>query len=285
LTNLAGSYDYDPATNFNFAHDNLRTPRVDEVLLTLEREVVEDLAAFSRMHTKFVRFQYEYDDVNILYDSDGSAVIGARDGNTQQSLFRERTPALAKRDYFQWDLGLNKIQSHRWSANVTYVYSKSIGSTTRANSGSFSNDPQTQYNYGPLNTDLRHVVKSYGYWDLPSDPWKQTIGFFFEHYSGMPEERLYYAESTSSGFGGYQLRIRPRGTYLRFNPYWTLSLKFQQELDVRKGKVILDLEAQNIFNNRAPDRYNFSNIDSNNRLLALSRQDPLRLQAGIRYQF
>ena len=284
LPNTAGAYDYDPATNFNFAHDNLRTPRVDEVLLTLEREVIEDLAAFSRLHGKFVRFQYEYDDVNILYDSDGSAVIGARDGNTQQNMFRQRTPVLAKRDYFQWDLGFDKIQSHRWSANFTYTYTQSIGSTTQANSGSFANDPQTQFNYGSLNTDLRHVVKSYGFWDLPTDPWKQTVGFFFEHYSGYPYERLYWAEGDASGFGGYDLRIRPRGTYFRGNPYWTISLKFQQELDVRKGKIILDLEAQNLLNNRAPESYSTA-LYTDNRLQTLSRQDPLRLQAGLRYKF
>jgi len=284
LASKAGTYDYDPAQNFNYAHDNLRTPRVDEVLLTLEREVVEDLAAFSRMHGKFVRFQYEFDDTNILYDSDGSAVIGARNGDPSQNLYRQRTPALAKRDYFQWDLGVDKIHSHRWSANFTYVYSQSIGSSSQSNSGSFANDPQTQFNYGPLNTDLRHVIKSYGFWDLPTDPWKQTFGFFFEHYSGTPYERLYWAEGDTSGFGDYNLRIRPRGTYFRGNPYWNMSVKFQQEIDVRKGKIILDLEAQNVFNNRAPESYSTA-LYTDNRLQTLTRQDPLRLQAGIRYQF
>ena len=63
-----------------------------------------------------------------------------------------------------------------------------------------------------------------------------------------------------------------------------MSVKFQQEIDVRKGKLIIDLEAQNLFNNRAPDSYSTS-IYTDNRLQTLSRQDPLRLQAGLRYKF
>jgi len=113
---------------------------------------------------------------------------------------------------------------------------------------------------------------------------KQTIGFFFEHYSGVPYERRYWAEGDTSGFGGYDIRIRPRGTYFRGNAEWRVSVKFQQEIDVRKGKLIIDLEAQNLFNNRAPDSYSTS-IYTDNRLQTLSRQDPLRLQAGLRYKF
>ena len=128
------------------------------------------------------------------------------------------------------------------------------------------------------------MIKSTGFWDLPTDPWKQTIGFFFVHYSGVPYERLYWAEGDASGFGGYDLRIRPRGTYVRGNSEWSFSLKFQQELDVRKGKIILDLEAQNLFNNRAPDSFSTA-LYTDNRFQTLSRQDPLRLQAGLRYRF
>jgi hypothetical protein len=282
LNSTASDYDTDPAENLNQSHDNLRTPRVDEVILNLEREVIEDLALKSNMTGRFVRFQYEYDELNTVYDSDGSSAIGSRLGDPTITIPRLRTPALAKRDYFRWDLIAHKVRSKRWEAQGSYSYTQSLGSTTNSNSGSFSNDPQSQYNYGPLNTDLRHVFKSWGYWDVPTDPWKQTLGLAFEYYSGFPEERLYYAED---GFGGQWLRIRPRGTYLRFNPYWTAGLRLQQDFDVRKGKVVADLSATNIFNNRAPDRPNYGFIDSQNRLLTTSRQDPMRLSAGLRYEF
>jgi len=144
------------------------------------------------------------------------------------------------------------------------------------------NDPQTQFNYGPfMRTDVQHVVKGYGYWDLPTDPWKQMLGMFFEYYSGWPYERNYYSEASM----GYSQRIEPRGIYSRFSPYWSLSLRFSQEFDVRKGKLILDVEAQNITNNRAAEDIYSSPIDTENRLLIYSRQDPLRIQLGLKYQF
>ncbi len=286
INNAANDYSTQPALNLNIAAPNVGVPRVDEVILNIEREVVEDFALKSHMTGRFVRRQYEQDEINLIFDSDGSAVIGARNGNFTQSIQRLRTPLLAKRDYFRWDLIAQKVRANRWEAQVTYSYTTNIGSTTQALSGSFANDPQTQYNYGPLNTDLRHVVKAWGYWDLPTDPWTQSIAGTLEYYSGFPDERLYLAENQSGGgFTSYSLRIRPRGTYFRFNPYWTAGLRFQQTFDVRKGRIIADVAATNIFNNRAPDVPNFGALDRLNRLLTVSRQDPLQIQAGLRYEF
>ena len=285
--NYSGQALFDsPIENTTVANSALRAPRVDEMILNLEREVIEDVAVFSNLSTKFVRHQYEYDDTNLIWDSDGSAVIGSRIGINDQYRFRVRTPVLAKRDYLRWDLGFRKVLSRRWQGQLTYSYTNHVGSTNAALSGSFINGPQTQYNYGPLLTDLTHVVKAYGFWDLPTDPWTQTFGILFEYYGGLPEERLYYAENPNgSGFGGYSLRIRDRGSYWRFNPYYTLGVRFQQTIDVRKGDLIIDLEARNITNARAPDVYNFGFLDQLNRLQVISRQDPLQFTAGLRYQF
>lgn len=273
-------YDISQAENQNIAHDNLRLPRVDELIFLVHREVIEDVAVRMDLSGKFTRNMYEQDDVNVVYDEDGSAIIGSRYGDPFEDYFRLRTPTIAQRDYYQADFSLDKIQSRRWAGRITYTYTQSIGSSTQALSGSFANDPQTQYNYGPMTTDLRHVIKGYAYWSLPTDPWVQTLGFFFNYYSGQPLERRYYSEETMS----YSMRIRPRGIYFRFPAQWDLSIKFSQDIDVRKGKLVLDFEAQNLFNNRAPDDF-FATFYSENRLFVASRQDPLRLQLGLRYQF
>jgi hypothetical protein len=277
-------YDLDPSVNYNRRNDKLRTPRVDEILLTLERELVEDVAVFSNMSGKFSRYMFEPDDTNTIYDSDGSAVIGSRIANPLQTRFRLRTPALAKRDYFQWDMGVRKVASRRWGGQVGYTFTRSVGSSSTALSGSFANDPQTQFNYGLLNTDLTHVVKGYGFWDLPTDPWTQRLGLFFQYYSGFPFERRYLNESAAGG-GSFGLRIRPRGTYYRANSVWDLALRFQQDIDVRKGKLKIDVQAQNLLNNRAPDNYYAGPLYSDNRLSVLNRQNPLTLQLGLRYEF
>lgn len=273
-----------PRENLNIAHDNLRTPRVDEVLLLLEREVVPDVAVRSQMSGKFTRFLFEPDDRNLIWDSDGSAAIGSRLGDLQNFYGRLRTPALAQRDYYQWDLGLRKVNSNRWAAEVVYTYINGVGSSNFALSGSFLVDPRTQFNYGNLNVSSRHQVKAQGFWDLPTDPWNQSVGFTFQYFDGFPLERIYFAEGVSGG-GGYSLRIRPRGTYFRFNPYWELGLQFSQTIDVRKGSLQLQVQADNVTNNRAPDVPNFFVLAQQNRLLAASRQDPLRLRFGAIYRF
>ena len=144
----------------------------------------------------------------------------------------------------------------------------------------FANDPQSQYNYGPLGTDLRHVVKAWAFWNLPTDPWDQNVGMTATYYSGAPLERFY----SSGGTGGYSLRIKPRGFYHRFNPQWNLSVQFSQDIDVRKGAVSLTAIAENLLNNRAPQGLS-SAFYTENRLFAYSRQDPLRLTLGVRYTF
>ncbi|HHO51662.1 MAG TPA: TonB-dependent receptor [Deltaproteobacteria bacterium] len=270
-----------PKDNLNIAHDNLRNPRVDEIILILEREVIEDVALFSQMSGKFSRFMFEPDETSLIYDEDGSAIIGSRRSDVINSYGRLRTPVLAKRDYYQWDLGVRKVQSRRWAATATYTYTNATGSSQQALSGSFLNDPQTQYNYGQLNIDRRHSFKSLAIWDLPTDPWTQSLSLTFVYYDGFPVDRYYYSEASQ----GYTLRIRPRGTYYRFNPYWFVSIGFRQSIDVRKGKFILSLDAQNLTNNRSPDLLSSTFINSQNRLLTVSRQDPLRLQFGVAYEF
>jgi len=273
-----------PAQNLNSAYDGLRTPSVDELILTLEREVIKDLALTSSMSGKFTRNGLEFDDVNLIYDSDGSAVIGSRYADELNPYFRLRSPTLAKRDYFQWDMGFRKVQARRWQASGTYTYIRSVGSSPNALSGSFAIDPQTQYNYG-LMTSSASQIKASGFWDLPTDPWTQSIGFFFQWEQGLPYQRFYYGESMYGGQGGYSLYIEPRGQYLRFGSFWELSLRFRQSFDVRKGRIVADIEAQNVTNNRAPSSIFTQQLHQNGRFVSGGRQTPLRFQFGLRYEF
>lgn len=273
-------YSQDPVSNPSIANDKLRLPRVDEVILLLHREVIEDVALRVNLTGKFTRNLYEFDETSLVYDEDGSAVIGSRESDPYNPIFRLRTPTLAQRDYYQADFVVDKIESRRWAARLTYSYSASFGSSSGALSGSFSNDPQTQYNYGPLNTDVRHAVKGIAYWSLPTDPWVQNIGINLSYYSGIPLERYYYDEDAFS----YSLRIRPRGIYYRFPSIWEASIMFSQDIDVRKGKLEVSLEALNVFNNRAPEDVTTA-FYTENRLFIYSRQSPLSLRLGLRYKF
>jgi TonB-dependent Receptor Plug Domain/Carboxypeptidase regulatory-like domain len=278
-------WSYGPKDNLNVSNEPLRAPSVDEIILNLEREVVQDVALYSSMTGRFTRYLYEFDGSNLIFDSDGSALIGSRYGDVSQLYARLRTPLLAKRDYFRWDLGVRKILSRRWQAEASYSYTQSIGSSVSALSGSFAVDPQTQFNYGPLNTDLRHTARGVLAWDLPTDPWTQQITLFFLYTDGYPFERRYPGEAVNVFGTNYFLRVQPRGTYLRFNPNWFVNASFIQNIDVRKGQLQLRFEMQNVLNNRAPEVANAGFIFTNNRLLTVFRQDPLQFLFGVRYEF
>ncbi len=269
--------------NFAFANEDLRSPRVDEIILQVERELVEDYAMFTNFSGKYSRFMFEPDETSFIWDSDGSSVIGSRFGDVVNNRPRLRTPALAKRDYYQWDLGIRKVESRRWAGEFTYTYVNGVGSSTQALSGSFINDQQTQYNFGLLNTDRRHQVTGFAYWNLPTDPNTTTLSATFQYYSGFPYDRFYPSE----GFGGRNgaVRIRPRGTYARFNSFWELSIGLRQDINLRKGNINLGVDAINITNNRAPIGGNGFVVNRFNRLLVTARQRPLQLQFRARYEF
>lgn len=278
-------YSYSPRENTNIAHDKLRSPRADEFNIMFNREIMRDIGVNTQVAYKATRFIFEPDERNLIYDEDGSSLIGSRFGDPQLNYGRMRTPQLARRNYVQWDTSLYKVFSRRWFGSATYTYTLSSGTSGRSLSGSFMNDPQTQYNYGPLiATDIRHVVKAFGSWQIPTDPWNQTIGFTFTYLSGQPLERFYPSNANAAGQTFYGLRIRPRGLYTRFPPEWNLGIKFTQDIDVRKGKIQLDFQALNLTNNRAPTNF-LATLYSENRLFTVSRQNPLRIQLGARYQF
>lgn len=282
VNDAARMYDIGPRTNPNTALDNLRVPRQDELVLLLQRQLIEDVSVGSNFSYKMTRNLFEFDETNLIYDQDGSQIIGSRTGNQLINIFRLRTPNVTKRDYVQADFYLDKVNSRRWFGRMTYSYVQSIGNSSSALSGSFANDPQTQYNYGNLlATDVRHQVKGYGAWNLPTDPWKQTVAFSFVYNSGFMFERLYWNDFAQ----GYGIRIRDRGVWDRLPGWWTLNLHFSQDLDVKKGKLVLDLQAFNVFNNLQSQWINTYYVYQQDRMFVSYRQDPFLVQAGIRYHF
>lgn len=284
LSNWENNYSYNPTRNLNSAHDNLRNPYTDEFILILEREIITDFALSSSMSGKLTRNLYEFDDINTVYGEKGFEIIGSRYGDTDTPRYRVRTPRLAKRDVFQWDLTARKVLSRRWAGQLIYTFTQSLGSSNSALSGSFANDGQSQFNYGRMLTDQNHVVRVIGIWDLPTDPWTQRIGVFFVGASGVPRERFYYG-ATPGGDSQQAARIRDRYAYTRLPAFWDLSIRFTQQFDLRKGQLELSVEAQNITNNRAGGLIDTFQLAANNRYVLFNRQDPFRLQLGARYKF
>ena len=118
----------------------------------------------------------------------------------------QSTPAIARRDYFQTDVKLLKIESKRWFAQAVYSYISSRGTTQYSLSGNLSNPSQVELNYGALDSDINHQLKLAAFWNVPDDPWTTELGMSGVFYSGSPISRYYWsAADLSSGVGDYQL--------------------------------------------------------------------------------
>jgi hypothetical protein len=276
--------DIAPRNNVNISWDKLRMPSVDEFILIFQRQLVPDVTIGANLSARFTRHIYEADEVNVIYDEDGSAVIGSRRSNPLVNYERLRTPREARRNYYRVDLTLAKNRSRRWAGQLNYSYTFMNSTSPEALWGSFLNDPQTRYNYGQPTTYIPHTLTGWVYWILPTDPWAISLSAVVRYESGEALERRYWTDPDVTN-GYYDLRVRPRGIYTRFNDVWYASFGYRQEFDVRKGKIVLSADLMNAFNNQAPFGVQTASLYQENRLMASSRQTPLRLQIGLVYEF
>lgn len=276
---LENSYDYAPNENTNTVLDGTIAPHSDEFSVGAEREVIRDLAALLYFTGKYTQHLYAFDEINLVWDQDGYNVLGTSDGS-QTDIYRLRTPAIARRDYFRTDLGLQKVWSDRWQLQGQYSYTISRGTVQTSPSGFLAVPQQTEYYVnGLLFTDVRHDIAFGGAWDIPNDPWTTQLGMLVFYESGNPVSRYY---SNGSALGSSALLRDTYGTYAREEHYLEIRLKVEQEYPVRKGKLSTVAELSNILNSRQGD-YAYVNYD--NRWIIASRQDPLQLTLGGRYEF
>ncbi len=276
---LDNSYSYEPNINTNTVLPGTIAPHSDEFSIGAEREIIRDLAAQLYFTGKYTQNLYAFDETNLVWDEDGYNVLGTSNGN-ELDLYRLRTPAIARRDYFRTDLGMNKVWSDRWQVQGQYSYTISRGSVQTTPSGFLAVPQQAQYYVnGLLFTDVRHDVAFGGAWDIPNDPWTTRLGALVFYESGNPVSRYY---SNGSSLGASSFLRDTYGTYAREEYYLELRIRAEQTFPIRKGKLSGSLELSNLFNARQGD---VAGVAYDNRWVIYSRQDPLELTLGARYAF
>ncbi|MCB9795512.1 MAG: TonB-dependent receptor [Alphaproteobacteria bacterium] len=280
MNDSALNYSVNPPQNTDTVHDYLFAPHSDEFTVSAERQVIQDLVVGSQFIGKFTRNIYVYDETNIIWDEDGFSFIGTSNGQVE-SRYRLRTPTVSRRDYYSTDVFLRKVESNRWSATVNYRYSVSRGTILTAGNGGLAVPPQAKFSYGNLGSDVRHQIVAYGWWDVPNDPWTTRLGAQVRYYSGYPISRYYY----SGGYGSNAILREPLGTYARMEPQYFIDLQVSQAIKVPKGQFRVVAIMQNVVNAHQADQYNGSYIYNQNRWVITSRQTPMQIQLGLRYQF
>lgn len=272
----ADNYSYTPANNPYIVADELVAPHSDDLVIGAEREIIQDLVALANVEFKRTENLYEDDETNLYWDEDGYNVIGTYNGD-YESIYRLRTPSVARRDYMRLTTGFRRNWADRWLLQAYYSYTKSRGTTLDAIGSYLDTPPQDQYYEDQiLGTDLTHQATLSGAWDLPgTDPWTTTLGALIDYQSGYPTSRTY----SSPGLGSYyQSTI---GTYARTEGYVEMNIRAEQAIPVRKGKLSGVVELSNVFNSHQGTAY----VSGDNRWIIYDRQNPLSVTAGAEYEF
>jgi hypothetical protein len=162
----------------------------------------------------------------------------------------------AERKYKAFTVEINRRLAHRWSANVSYTWSRLEGNfdldyggeAAIFNTSSFIQDgPGTnveeEFRYGPLRQDRPHVFKAFANW-LPVDD--LVLGGYLRVQSGTPWNAR--GQDTQGGSALYYLE--PAGT--NRNPTWTnfdLLASYRFKLGSRSS-LVLEGRALNLFDSQ-----------------------------------
>lgn len=185
-------------------HEPLKNPYSDEINIGIDRQVVPRLRVGALLVYKQAFRFWEDDDVNLIWNADGTAVIGSRDGSGE-AIYRMRTPTSSFSRYTSLELTVNKQYANNWTLLGSYTLSRAYGSQSADQATASLDVPeQRQYEIGLLDFDVTHVLKLSGTWDYADlvSVGRTGIGPFFGWnaiaQSGVPYRPVFFNPTTSS---------------------------------------------------------------------------------------
>lgn len=312
---IPGAYlfaSYPTAAQVGYNGSGLKSPRTDEVTLSVEREIAADWSLSARYMKKWDRDLVEDVDANQLdidaLMNDGSLVwtnwtqvpfvdpydgaqkvFWAQNAILPSSLYLVNPPG-AKRDFDGFELSLTKRYSRGWSLMASYVWQNSRGLIGTDWTASFTgstlyNNPNAHISaVGRLPLERRNQVKLQG---MVTGPWGVNVSAFFRYYSGQRYTRT--VANTDLGI------MLPQGqATINAEEKGSRGLPAQAILDLRLEKVFrlgatsfgIFADAFNLFNgNKAVEVQERSSspalvFDQMTRI-----QDPRAVRLGFRFQF
>lgn len=291
----AGAWDFeDPllevSSNF-LVHDQLKLPYSDDFNVGLTRAMGESVALdLTYVHEVGHNF-YEDDEVNLIWDAEGSEVIGYRNG-TNEAIYRLRTSDDLYTRYQSLETSITKQWSEHWGMTGSYTWSKAWG-----NKGTDTRDEwvatigydipeQEQYLEGYLAYDRTHYFKLLGSYrnpdtwtlgDRASAGWMAGWNYFLA--SGYPYRPLY----ENVEFGGYYNYAEDSSDPDRLPAVSQLDLKAGLLLQAGRAQFALYGECFNVFNDRTAT--SVEEVAGLGYGTPTSRQSPRYFRLGLRGEF
>lgn len=272
--------------------DKLRNPYSDEFQLGFNREIGPDLGLdIVGIYERSARF-WEDDEVNLIWNADGTDVIGTRNGE-DTTIYRLRTPDDVFTRYTALEVALTKVLSNQWTIRGSYTWSRAYG-TNDADQATALHDIPEQYKYevGLLSYDTPHMVKMMGTYTqdklfaVGRTTGGFTAGWNYQLRSGFPYRKVTWNDY----YQDYSTYEEDRYGRYRLPAFSQLDLRVGLDLNIGPTSWMVGVDCFNAFNDRTTtdvdSRYD-PNLQGDDQYFGdvLDRQDRRRFQFMIRGEF
>ena len=280
------------------AHTDLKPPVSDEWNLGLTQAMSDNFAFDVTWIHKFARGFWEDDEVNQIWNEEGTDVIGTRNG-VNEAIYRLRTSDTRYTKFDALEFSVNGDFENWWLAG-SYTWSKAVGTNDDQVATMLMDvTPQIQYEDGYLSYDRTHAVKFYGtkqrddLWQLGNASAGYLLGWSFKLYSGSPYRKLYYNDYWSDWINYDSTND---GT-LRMPAYSKTDLRAGLTFNSGGRTFALTADCFNVFNDRSVTSVNtiYGDDDGEGVYLnsdgeplfgqPLSYQSPRTFRIGMRGEF
>ncbi len=303
----------------SITHPDMIPTRTHEIFASLQREIGRDLAAEVNFLWRRQTHMWEDDEVNVLWNDDGTDAVGFRNGDGG-TVDRLRTPEDSYRTYWSLTLRVRKQLSDNFTLEGSYVFSRltanatarytALDGTTESGdsvldrlgaSADYNNPTQRWHERGLAENDLPHVLKLIGSYDNPgafkiSEKFSMgySVGATLAFASGLPLNRKQYNEYNNN-YANYVFR---RGSGERLPATLDLDLRGSWAFKIAGTQFDVILQVNNVINSLQTTRADERALDSNGDPIEspdfaggavyaspLATQSPRSFELGVRFTF
>ncbi len=254
----ADTEDWSPNPSWTVADsflalDDINNPYQDAYQVGISHQVGPTWGVSGAFIYKESHRFWEDDEVNLIWDEDGTGVIGYRNG-VNEAIYRLRTPDESFTQYTSVQLSFTKLYSDNWAMLGSYTWSHAYGTQSGDQAtGALDIPEQRQYEVGLLDHDVPHYLKLQGSYRDPDlyqigaleGGW--LVGWDFFMRSGYPYNKVVWNDY----YEGYSNYIEPQDGRYRLEAVANMDLRAGLLFTVGRARWDLTGTVYNLFNSRA----------------------------------
>lgn len=289
--------DWSPNAQFSSSstflkHEDLKNPYQDALMLGYSQQLATDIGMDVNFVYKESHNFWEDDEVNLIWNEDGTDVIGTRNG-VNEAIYRLRTPDDTYTQYTSLELLFRKSFSNNWGMIASYTWSHAYGTNSADQATRVLDIPeQRAYQEGLLDYDVPHNLKMTGsyaepkMWTVGSVSGGYLLGWDFSMRSGYPYRQIVWNEYYSD----YANDVDVQDGRYRLPAVSQTDLRAGITFEAGKSSWAIMTNLYNVFNDRTVLSVNQSynpEATGDNQTFgeALGRQQSRRMDVMLRGEF